>query len=138
MLGVLLNLILGLSRVALAMARRGDLFRVVAIVNERGTTPYWAVLAVGALVAGIAVVGDVRTTWSFSAFSVLIYYALTNLAALRMPAGERRYPRFVAVVGLSACLALAFWVDRTVWIVGLGLVAVGLVWHAVARRRRLT
>jgi APA family basic amino acid/polyamine antiporter len=134
MLGVLLNLILGLSRVVLAMARRGDLLRVFSIVNKRGTTPYCAVLAVGVLVAGIAAVGDVRTTWSFSAFSVLIYYALTNLAALRMPANERRYPRFVTVIGLTACLALAFWVDRTVWIVGLGLLGVGLAWHAVARR----
>jgi APA family basic amino acid/polyamine antiporter len=80
----------------------------------------------------------VRTTWSFSAFSVLIYYALTNLAALRMPAGERRYPRFVAVIGLTACLGLAFWVDVTVWLVGLGLIAVGLAWHAVARRHDIS
>lgn len=134
MLGVLLNLILGLSRVALAMARRGDLFRVLSTVNARGTTPHWAVLAVGALVAAIAAFGDVRITWSFSAFSVLIYYALTNLAALRMPADERRYPRFIAVVGLIACLGLAFWVDLTVWASGLGLIAAGLVWHALARR----
>ena len=134
MLGVLLNLILGLSRVALAMARRGDLFRVLSTVNARGTTPYWAVLAVGALVAAIAAIGDVRITWSFSAFSVLIYYALTNLAALRMPAQERRYPRFIAAVGLIACLGLAFWVDLAVWAAGLALIAVGLVWHALARR----
>jgi APA family basic amino acid/polyamine antiporter len=135
MLGVLLNLILGLSRVVLAMARRGDLFAVLAAVNARGTTPYWAVLAIGALVAGIVAIGDLRTTWSFSAFSVLIYYALTNLAALRMPASEQRYPRFVAVIGLAACLGLAFWVDVEVWLAGLGLIALGLGWHAVARRR---
>jgi APA family basic amino acid/polyamine antiporter len=92
------------------------------------------VLAVGALVAAIAAIGDVRTTWSFSAFSVLIYYALTNLAALRMPAQERRYPRFIAAVGLIACLALAFWVDLAVWAAGVGLIAVGLVWHSFARR----
>jgi APA family basic amino acid/polyamine antiporter len=134
MLGVLLNLILGLSRVVLAMARRGDLFAVLSTVNASGTTPYWAVLAVGALVFGIAAIGDLRTTWSFSAFSVLIYYSLTNLAALRMPAAERRYPRVVAAAGLAACLALAFWVDAAVWLAGLGLIAIGFVWHAVARR----
>jgi APA family basic amino acid/polyamine antiporter len=104
-------------------------------VNARGTTPYWAALAVGVLVAGIAAAGEVRTAWSFSAFSVLIYYALTNLAALRMPASEQRYPRFVAVIGLAACVGLAFWVDLEVWLAGLGLIAVGLAWHAVARRR---
>ena len=134
MLGVLLNLILGLSRVVLAMARRGDLFRVLSTADAHGKSPYWAVLAVGAFVAGIAAIGDVRTTWSFSAFSVLIYYALTNLAALRMPAAERRYPRSVAVAGLIACLGLAFWVDVRVWLAGLALIAFGLGWHAVVRR----
>jgi APA family basic amino acid/polyamine antiporter len=135
MLGVLLNLILGLSRVVLAMARRGDMPSALAAVNTRGTTPYWAVLSVALLVAAIVAIGDVRTTWSFSAFSVLIYYALTNLAALRQPATERRYPRFVAVIGMAACLGLAFWVDLKVWLAGLGLIALGLAWHAVARHR---
>jgi APA family basic amino acid/polyamine antiporter len=40
----------------------------------------------GAVIAGLALLGNVKTTWSFSAFTVLIYYAITNLAALRMPA----------------------------------------------------
>jgi basic amino acid/polyamine antiporter, APA family len=136
MLGVLLNLILGLSRVVLAMARRGDLFSVLATVSAGGTTPFWAVLAIGVLIAGIVAIGSVRSTWSFSAFSVLIYYALTNLAALRMPASERLYPRFVAAIGLVACLGLAFWVEKQVWLAGLTLIALGLGWHSVARRRR--
>ena len=135
MLGVLLNLILGLSRVVLAMARRGDLFSVLATVNARGTTPFWAVLTTGASIAGIVGIGSVRTTWSFSAFSVLIYYALTNLAALRMPVSERLYPRFVAAIGLVACLGLAFWVEKQVWVASLALIALGLGWHAVARRQ---
>ena len=136
MLGVLLNLILGLSRVVLAMARRGDLPAALAAVNARGTTPFLAVLAVGVLIGAIAAVGSVRTAWSFSAFSVLIYYALTNAAALRLPAGERLYPRPVAAIGLAACLGLAFFVEANVWLAGLGLIAVGLCWHGVARLRR--
>src|SRR5690606_5390037 len=64
MLGVLLNLLLGLSRVVLAMARRGDLPAVLATLNERGTTPYWAVVAVGVSIAIVVAIGDVRTTWS--------------------------------------------------------------------------
>jgi basic amino acid/polyamine antiporter, APA family len=135
MLGVLLNLLLGLSRVVLAMARRGDLFAVLATLNKSGTTPYWAVLAVAIVIAALVTIGNVRTTWSFSAFSVLIYYALTNLAAWRMPAGRRLYPRWIAGVGFIACLVLAFWVERDVWLIGLGLIALGLAWHAIARER---
>lgn len=133
MLGVLLNLILGLSRVLLAMGRRRDMPGPLARLDARGTTPWLAVLATGGIVAGIASVGSVRTTWSFSAFTVLVYYALTNLAALRIPSEHRRYPRWVAVAGLAACLFLAFWVEPAIWATGLGLIVLGLLWHLVAR-----
>ncbi len=59
---------------------------------------------------------------------MLIYYAITNLAALRMSEHERRYPRILALLGLLACLFLAYWVDPSIWIVGLGLIGVGLLW----------
>jgi APA family basic amino acid/polyamine antiporter len=134
MLGVLLNLLLGLSRVLLAMGRRGDMPRVLARVDERRSVPVPAVLATGAVVLGLAALGDVRTTWSFSAFTVLVYYAVTNLAALAQPAAQRRYPRWIAGAGLAACLLLAFFVDPAVWAAGLGLVALGLGWHGLARR----
>lgn len=135
MVGVLLNLLLGLSRVMLAMARRGDLPRGLARVTAEGS-PRAAVLVTGLLIAGLVAVGSVRTTWSFSAFTVLVYYALTNLAALRLPAGQRRYPRAVAGLGLASCLGLAFWVEPAVWAAGLALIVVGLAWHEVARRLR--
>jgi basic amino acid/polyamine antiporter, APA family len=135
MLGVLLNLILGLSRVVLAMARRGDLFALLSRLNSSGSTPYFAVPAVGIVVAAVAMVGDVRTTWSFSAFSVLIYYSLTNLAAWRMAPYERLYPRWIAGLGFLSCLFLAFWVEGEIWIIGSATVLIGLAWHGVARKR---
>jgi len=134
MVGVLLNLILGLSRVLLAMGRRGDVPRLFSRLNASGTTPVPAVLAVGTLIAGLALLGDVRTTWSFSAFTVLVYYAITNLAALRLPADSRRWPRWVSVCGLASCLGLAFFVEPAIWGVGLALVAAGLAWHALRTR----
>jgi APA family basic amino acid/polyamine antiporter len=133
MLGVLLNLILGLSRVLLAMARRRDMPGGLARVSSR--SPRRAVVATGIFIAAIALVGSVKTTWSFSAFTVLVYYALTNLAALRLPAADRRYPRAVAAAGLVSCLGLAFWVEPSIWLLGLGLIAAGLIWHLIARRR---
>ncbi len=133
MLGVLLNLILGLSRVALAMGRRGDMPVVLARLNDAGTTPTWAVWAVGTVIGLLALTGNVQITWSFSAFTVLIYYALTNAAAVRLPAAQRLFPSWVAWIGLAACLFLAFWVEPAIWLIGLGCIALGLIWHAVAR-----
>jgi APA family basic amino acid/polyamine antiporter len=138
MLGVLLNLVLGLSRVMLAMGRRGDLPRILARVSHDGATPGAAVALTGAVVGAIVLIGDIRLAWSFSAFTVLLYYAITNLAALRMPQSERRYPRLVAQVGLVACLSLAFFVERGVWFAGLSILALGLIWHVLAQSRRGT
>ncbi len=134
MLGVLLNLILGLSRVWLAMGRRGDMPRGLARIDASGSTPGPAVITTGIVVAGLALIGNVKTTWSFSAFAVLIYYAITNLAALRLPAPDRLYPRWISVCGLLACLFLAFWVDLLIWATGLALIAAGVLWHAAASR----
>ncbi len=126
MLGVLLNLLLGLSRVLLAMGRRGDMPQGTANVAI-------AVIATGVAVAGLAAIGSVKTTWSFSAFTVLVYYAITNLASLRLSDGERLYSRVWAWVGLIACLSLAFAVEWRVWASGTALLGAGLAWHAVRR-----
>jgi APA family basic amino acid/polyamine antiporter len=104
-------------------------------IDARGT-PTPAVVMTGLGVAALALIGNVKTTWSFSAFTVLVYYAITNLAALRLPDEHRRYPRWVAAMGLGACLFLAFWVETTIWLVGLAIIGAGLLWHEVARRQR--
>lgn len=133
-LGVLLNLILGLSRVLLAMGRRQDLPKFVAKMNSSRTTPYVAVLIMGTAIACLVLIGDVRTTWSFSAFSVLIYYAITDLSALKIPDEQRLYPKWIAWIGLSACLFLAFWVEQRIWLVGIGLIIGGLIWKTIIRK----
>jgi APA family basic amino acid/polyamine antiporter len=134
MLGVLLNLIIGLSRVVLAMGRQGDLPPVFARLGRQGTAPAAAVIAVGTLVAGLAFIGSVETTWAFSAFTVLIYYAITNLAALRLPREQRIFPAWIAMAGLAACLVLAFWVPVVIWLAGLALIVLGLAFKALAPR----
>lgn len=136
MLGVLLNLILGLSRVALAMGRRGDLPAVFSRLSTRHATPAAAVLAVGVIILGLVMVGSIKVAWSFSAFTVLIYYAITNLAAIRMPRAQRLYHPAIAWVGLAGCLGLAFWVEPRIWVVGLLLLGAGLTGRWWLRSRR--
>lgn len=134
MAGVLLNLLLGLSRVLFAMGRRGDMPHGVTRLDAR-SSPVVAVVVVGTIILGLTLLGSIRLAWGFSAFTVLIYYALTNLAALRLPPSDRLYPRAWSVAGLVGCAGLAFWVEPRIWMVGLGVLAVGWVWHVVARSR---
>jgi APA family basic amino acid/polyamine antiporter len=126
MLGVLLNLLLGLSRVMLAMGRRQDM--PAAASNVRAS-----VLLIGISIAAVTAIGSVKTTWSFSAFTVLVYYAVTNLAAIRLGDVERLYGRGWAWFGLFACLALAFAIDWQVWATGLGVLAVGFLLRGMFR-----
>jgi len=132
LLGVLLNLILGLSRVLLAMARRRDMPAVFERVL-RGSTPGPAVIGVGTVIALITLVGDIRLTWSFSAVTVLTYYAITNLSALALPEESRLYPRWISAVGLLGCLSLAAFVDPAVVAVAGGVLGVGVLWFGIAR-----
>jgi APA family basic amino acid/polyamine antiporter len=133
MLGVLLNLIIGLSRVVLAMGRRGDLPQRLGQLDKNGTSPRAAVTFTGLLIVGLTLLGSVKAAWSFSAFTVLVYYAITNLAALRLKGDSRLYPRLVSWCGLAGCLLLAFWVEPPYWIAGLSVLTLGLLWHGLRR-----
>ena len=137
MLGVLLNLILGLSRVALAMGRRRDLPATFARLNASQTTPYIAVIVVGVCIGALTLLNDIKMTWSFSAFAVLMYYGITNGAALRLSDTQRRYPRAIAVAGLISCTTLASSVEWQIWLTGIGILAIGLAWHFTTRRRSI-
>jgi len=130
MAGVLLNLLLGLSRMLLAMARRSEMPAALDYVTEATRSPTRAVWAVGIAISALVLLGDIRTTWSFSAFTVLVYYGLTNLAALRLPEEDRRFPRWIAAAGLVSCFGLAFFVDWKVWLTGLALLGIGLALRA--------
>jgi APA family basic amino acid/polyamine antiporter len=127
MAGVLLNLVLGLSRVWLAMGRRGDMPARLSLLDAK-SQPLAAVLLSGVTIALVSLLGDIRVAWSFSGFTVLLYYGITNLAALKL---DRR--RWTAWAGLTSCVLLSFFVTIQVWLIGIGLVLLGLLWH---RQRR--
>ena len=128
MIGVLLNLILGLSRVVLAMGRRKDMPTATAKISESNSIPRTATLTVAAIISSFALIGNIKIAWSFSAFTVLVYYAITNACALRLKPEQRMFPRWISWCGLVACLFLAFWVEPTIWAIGIALIAIGLGW----------
>lgn len=138
MLGVILSQVLGLSRMVFAMARRGDLPAALERIHPRRGVPDRAVLLVGAVAAAIAATGTLHGVAAAAAFTILVYYAIANLAALRMPSAAKRYPDFVAYVGLFACALLAFSLDGATILTGSATLAAGFVfrflWRSVAPR----
>lgn len=128
MLGVLLNLILGLSRVWLAMGRRRDMPAPLGRLDGR-QQPTNAIVLASLAVAGLTFIGDIGLAWSFSAMTVLLYYGITNLAALAVD-----LKRPTAWLGLGSCVFLSFFVTPAVWLAGAALLAAGLLWKTVFTR----
>ena len=134
--GVVLNLLLGLSRVVLAMGRRGHLPQRFAGLDAAGSSPAAALLLVAGVVGALAAWGSVRGAWSLSAAAVLLYYGVTNAAALRVPKSERFIPRAVSWLGLAGCLGLAAFVQWRYAVVAGVVVGLALVWHIVSKADR--
>jgi APA family basic amino acid/polyamine antiporter len=126
-LGVLLSLIVGISRTAFAMASNHDLPHVLAAVHPRFRVPHRAELVVGAVVAATAAVADVRAAIGFSSFAVLVYYAIANAAAWVLPEHERRWPRALSGLGVLGCVALALTLPLSSVVAGAGVLTLGAV-----------
>ncbi|MCM3882180.1 APC family permease [Frankia sp. R82] len=132
-LGSLLALILGVSRTTLAMARDRHLPHALAAVHPRFAVPHRAELLVGAVVAILTAVTDVRGAIGFSSFGVLGYYAIANASAWTLAPDEGRPPRVVPAVGLAGCLALAFALPLSSVVAGATVLAVGAATHGIRR-----
>lgn len=134
--GVLLSLLAGVSRTSLAMARRGELPRSLARVHPVRRTPVVAELTGAAVVVAVVLVADLRGAIGFSSFAVLTYYALANASAWTLPASDRRWPRWIAAVGVATCGVLAVSLPGVAVVGGVALLALGsVVWLATSRRR---
>ncbi|MHA7294443.1 APC family permease [Arthrobacter sp. HLT1-21] len=138
-LGALLALIAGVGRTTLAMAREGDLPRVLASIWQRFGVPYAADLATVVVVIGLLLATNVLTVVGFSSFGVLIYYAITNLSAFTLTDRPWHSPRALNVVGFAGCVLLALTLPASSVLTMLAVLTAGVLCRAVVvnvRRRR--
>jgi APA family basic amino acid/polyamine antiporter len=136
-LGALLALIAGIGRTSLAMAREDDLPRFLATVHPRYRVPHRAELVLGAVVIVIVLLADVRGAIAFSSFGVLLYYFVANLAASTQQRPQRRFPRWLQVLGMLGCLVLVATLPLPGIAAGVVVFAIGLAGRLVMRRRSL-
>lgn len=135
MLGVILSQLLGLSRMGFAMARRRDLPAFLEHVHPRHRVPDHAVLLIGGIAALVAATGTLRGVASAASFTILVYYGIANLAALRMPRDGKLYGDVVPLVGLVSCTVLALSLAGPVILTGIGVLLAGFVVRALVRWR---
>lgn len=118
----LLSVLVGISRTALAMAQGHDLPRCLMRIGPRGT-PWLADLLGGVIAAVVAALAGPTAAIALSACSVLVYYGVINVAALRLYAPGPR--RAVAVVGVLLCVVLALLLPLAQVLITAAALAVG-------------
>ena len=127
---VLLTSILGVSRMAYAMARRKDIPQALSKLHSKYSTPYYSIWIIGALMALLVLLIDLTKVVAISTFALLFYYTLANASAIRLKVQKRLYPRFVPVLGAITCLALLIFIlfaSPQAWIIGAAGLATGMI-----------
>ncbi|NED94976.1 APC family permease [Phytoactinopolyspora alkaliphila] len=135
-MGALLSLLAGVGRTSFAMADEGDLPRVFAAVHPVRRVPHIAELGAGTVAAVAVLSGDLAQTLSISAFAVLVYYAVAHIATLRLSPEERRWPRWLAVLGLVLCVGLAVSLPWPMVVLGTATLVVLVLLRVVVLRVR--
>jgi APA family basic amino acid/polyamine antiporter len=140
---VLLTNLLGLSRVAFAMARNGQLPKSIARVSSKLGTPYVSILTMGTVLTALAYALDLREAAAITSFSILIVHLTVNLSAIRLRrkipgnTGFRVpfYPLF-PLLGIVSCLILMFSLPQESWFVAAVVVTIGIVIHVLKGKLR--
>lgn len=133
-LGSLLSVMTGVSRTLFAMAGDKNMPTPLARVHPKRQVPYVAEITVGVILIIVVSLVDLRSAIGFSAFTVLLYYSITNASAYTLSAQERLFPKALSVLGLVGCLVLAVTLPVESVIIGSCVMAVGVVVFLGKRR----
>ena len=133
---VLLTAILGVSRMAFSMARGKDLPSALARLHSRFLTPYWAILATGAVMAVLVLFVNLTGVVAISTFALLFNYSITNISAYKLKT-DRSWRRFMPLLGLATCgllLVFILFASPVAWLVGLVFLVAGSVYFVLHRK----
>ncbi len=134
---VLLTSILGVSRMAFAMARRKDLPQPLSRLHPKYNTPYYALWITGIIMAMLVLLIDLSSVIAVSTFSMLFYYASANISTLRLKTEKRKYPKIVPILGTITCLALLVFIifaSLQSWIIGIASLLAGAIYYVAKQR----
>lgn len=134
---VLLTAVLGVSRMAYAMARKNDLPVFLRRVHAKHNTPYCSIWLAGILMALLVLFIDLSSVVAISTFAMLFYYASSNISALRLRKENRKYPQVIPAIGAITCIALlivVLFLSPQTWLIGLAGLAAGAIYYWAKQR----
>uniref|UniRef100_A0A7C3J4X4 Amino acid permease n=1 Tax=Candidatus Methanomethylicus mesodigestus TaxID=1867258 RepID=A0A7C3J4X4_9CREN len=139
---VLLTNLIGISRVAFAMARKGQLPKSISKVSPKRGVPYVSIVLMGSLLIALTGLLDLRQATSITNVSLLIVHMTVNASAimLRRKAPQLlkfRAPLFplIPALGICSCLALALTLGAQAWLAGGAVVLISGAAYLAAKSR---
>jgi APA family basic amino acid/polyamine antiporter len=130
-LSVLLSDLLSSSRTVFAMARNGDFPSLLS--RMKNVNPVNSVIVTSAIVLVFVLTGSLVQVAALTSLTILIYYAVTNISALKLQREKRRFSRLVPIAGLISCLSLVVFLPLEQWIWTILLAVLGIVYAAVRK-----
>jgi APA family basic amino acid/polyamine antiporter len=138
---VLLTNLIGLSRVAFAMARNGQLPRSIAKMSSKFGTPYLSILAMGVILTTLSYALDLKEAAAITSFSILCTHLTVNVSAMRLRKKMPRAKGFKApfypvlpLLGFISCALLMFSLPMESWIITTVVVAISGLLYLLGRK----
>lgn len=133
LLGVLLSQILGTSRMFYAMGQRRDLPQLLSHVSKGSGVPTYGILLSGLVILLAIWTGELTFITQTASFTILIYYSIANLSAMRLEDEDHFLPRWIPWAGLILCILMAFSLPLPSILAGLSLLLAGHLLRLIFR-----
>jgi len=85
------------------------------------------------LIVAVTLLGSFDFVVRAATFTILLYYGITNLSAIKQPANEHIYGRIIPWLGLAGCIAMSISLPLSVIASGLILLATGFLLRRIPR-----
>jgi len=145
---VLITLIAG-ARMMYGMAREKSFPNILAKVHSKTKTPWVAIIVIMIMAVGFSFIGDIVIVANITVFAVVITFAVVNLVVIVLrftqPDIERKFKIPINIgkfpvlpmfgLGISGYMAIQF--EMQVILVGLGIIAIGILFYVVFNRKSL-
>ena len=145
---VLITLVAG-ARILYGMARNGSLPFLLGKIHSKTKTPWIAVIGIFVASIAFSFIGDIVIVANIAVFAIVVTFAMVNLSVIllryvqpeverpfRVPVNIGKFP-ILPLFGLGATIYMAFQFELEIVLVGLAIIASGVIFYLVYNRRIL-